>query len=216
MSNYIQFEYKGVLLDLYLPKPALKAHYYSSSSKDIAAAFTEEGIQRPEGVELVARAMLFAADAHASIDHRRKYTGEPYVVHPIAVAEIVKAVPHTSEMIAAAMLHDTIEDTPVTIEQIDAEFGAAVAELVGWLTDVSKPEDGNRQVRKMLDLEHTARAPAAAKTIKIADLIDNTKTIKERDPDFWKVYRHEKMRLLQHALGMGDPVLWKQAWEQCQ
>lgn len=158
------------------------------------------------------RAHGYAAKAHASIDQRRKYTGEPYIVHPVAVA-LVQTVPHTPAMIAAAYLHDVVEDTPVTIEEIEREFGMEVAELVGWLTDVSKPEDGNRKVRKQKDLKHTEQAPAAAKTIKIADLIDNTLTIRDRDPAFWKVYRREKMALLE-VLKEGDPTLWKQAYSQ--
>lgn len=164
--------------------------------------------------ELVERAKAFATAAHASINQRRKYTDEPYVVHPIAVSAIVASVPHTNEMLAAAMLHDVVEDTPVRIEEIESEFGAEVAELVGWLTDVSKPEDGNRRVRKDLDLQHTALAPPDAKTIKIADLIDNTLSIKARDPDFWKPYRHEKLRLLE-VLREGDPTLWAKAYAQC-
>ena len=65
--------------------------------------------------DLEQRALAFARRAHESIDHRRKYTDEPYIVHPIAVAELVKSVPHTPEMVAAAYLHDVVEDTPVTI-----------------------------------------------------------------------------------------------------
>lgn len=164
--------------------------------------------------DLPGRALTFAAAAHAGIDQRRKYTNEPYIVHPIAVAEIVASVDHTEEMLAAAFLHDTVEDTPVTIERIETEFGPVVAELVGWLTDVSKPEDGNRKVRKALDREHTAKAPPAAKTIKLADLIDNTLTIKERDPDFWRPYRHEKLALLE-VLKEGDQALWVRARAQC-
>lgn len=159
------------------------------------------------------RAHEFAAKAHASIDQRRKYTGEPYIVHPEAVAVLVRSVPHTPEMVAAAYLHDVVEDTPVSIEEIEKEFGGKVAELVGWLTDVSNPEDGNRRVRKHKDLEHTAKAPPQAKTIKIADLIDNTLTIRDRDPSFWKVYRREKMALLE-VLKEGDQTLWKQAHSQ--
>lgn len=160
-------------------------------------------------------ALAFAKDAHESIDQRRKYTNEPYIVHPIAVAEIVKTVTHKDEMVAAALLHDTVEDTDTTIEDIDREFGAEVADLVYWLTDVSKPEDGNRKVRKQKDLEHIAKAPAAAKTIKLADLCDNTLTIKEHDPDFWRVYRHEKLRLLE-VLKQGDKTLWDRAAAQCE
>ncbi|VDZ55823.1 bifunctional (p)ppGpp synthetase II/ guanosine-3',5'-bis pyrophosphate 3'-pyrophosphohydrolase [Serratia odorifera] len=61
---------------------------------------------------LVERARRYATKAHAAIDQRRKYTNAPYIVHPQAVVEIVRSVPHTDEMLAAAWLHDTVEDTP--------------------------------------------------------------------------------------------------------
>lgn len=159
---------------------------------------------------LEARALAFARAAHESIDQRRKYTGEPYIVHPVAVAELVRSVPHTPEMIAAAYLHDVVEDTPVTIEAVMAGFGPVVGELVDWLTDVSRPDDGNRRVRKELDRQHLARATPEAKTIKLADLIDNTLTIKARDPQFWRVYRREKLALLE-VLREGDRSLWQKA-----
>jgi len=89
------------------------------------------------------RARAFATAAHAAVKQLRKYTGEPYIVHPAAVAEIVKSVRHTPEMIAAAWLHDVVEDTGVTLEAIESEFGADVTSLVFWLTDQSKPSDGN-------------------------------------------------------------------------
>ncbi len=161
------------------------------------------------------RAKIFAKRAHESIDQRRKYTNEPYFVHPLAVAEIVKSVPHTPEMIAAALLHDTVEDTRVTITEIAEVFGPVVGNLVMWLTDVSRPKDGTREERKAMDRAHIADAPAAAKTIKLADLIDNTKTIKPRDPDFWKIYRREKLLLLD-VLADGDPTLWARARAQCE
>ena len=101
-------------------------------------------------VDMESRALSFATAAHASIDQRRKYTGEPYIVHPVAVAEIVRSVPHTPEMIAAAYLHDVVEDTPVTIAEIESEFGSTISGLVGWLTDVSAPSDGNRRSRMRL------------------------------------------------------------------
>jgi (p)ppGpp synthase/HD superfamily hydrolase len=157
------------------------------------------------------RALIFATRAHDG--QVRKYTGVPYIYHPIAVAEIVRGFPHTEEMIAAALLHDVVEDTPVTIEEIQKEFGDKVAELVGWLTDVSKPEDGNRKVRKQMDLEHIAKAPVDAKTVKLADLIDNTSSIVRHDPDFWRVYRKEKAAVLQ-VLKEGNSMLWQIANEQ--
>lgn len=160
------------------------------------------------------KALIFATRAHEAIDQRRRYTNEPYIVHPIAVAEIVKSVPHTAEMVAAALLHDTIEDTDANPADIVGAFGHEIAGLVYWLTDVSKPSDGTREVRKAIDRAHTAAAPAAAQTIKLADLIDNTKTISKYDPSFWKVYRQEKLLLLE-VLTKGDRTLWERAMEQC-
>jgi (p)ppGpp synthase/HD superfamily hydrolase len=161
--------------------------------------------------DLEARALAFARRAHESVGQKRKYTGEPYIVHPMAVAEIVRSVPHRREMIAAAYLHDVVEDTPVTLEQIRLAFGDSVAELVDWLTDVSRPGDGNRRTRRALDLEHTARAIPEAKTVKLADLIDNSETISSHDPTgFWPVYRRETLALLE-VLREGDATLWKRA-----
>ena len=155
--------------------------------------------------------LKFATTAHG--DQKRKYTNDPYIVHPIAVSEIVKTVAHTDEMVAAALLHDVVEDTDVTLDQIKTKFGSKVAELVGWLTDISRPEDGNRKTRKTLDREHSAEAPADAQTIKLADLIHNTKSIEKHDPHFWKVYKQEKIALL-GVLTKGDPALRKIAQEQ--
>lgn len=158
----------------------------------------------------VERARIFATAAHAAVKQVRKYTGEPYIVHPSEVASIVATVPHTNEMLAAAYLHDTVEDTGVTIEDIRAEFGDAVVELVGWLTDVSKPADGNRAVRKAIDREHTAMAPADAATVKLADLISNSRSILAHDPTFAKVYLEEK-RMLLEVLTRGDTTLMAEA-----
>ena len=107
------------------------------------------------------------------------------------------------------MLHDTVEDTDVTIDNITDHFGDEVAELVGWLTDVSKPEDGNRAHRKAMDRAHIADAPAEAKTIKLADMIDNSNSITTHDPKFAKVYMVEKAMLLE-VLQEGDADLF--AW----
>jgi len=161
-------------------------------------------------IDLETRAHAFAKAAHECIDQRRKYTNEPYIVHPMAVAELVRSIPHTPEMLAAAYLHDVVEDTPVTIHEIREEFGPEVGDLVEWLTDISQPGDGNRRVRKELDRQHLAKATPDAKTIKLADLIDNALTIREHDPQFWKVYRRE-MRALLEVLGEGDATLWRQA-----
>ena len=155
--------------------------------------------------DLILRADKFAKNAHAG--QVRKYTNVPYVMHPRSVAFLVSLVPdHTTEMIAAALLHDVVEDTPITLDEIEAEFGKEVRDLVYWLTDQSKPEDGNRKARKAIDRDHIAKAPAQAQTIKVADLIDNSSSIVQYDPDFARVYMREKEALLD-VLVNADPSL---------
>lgn len=159
------------------------------------------------------RARIFATAAHAAVGQLRKYTNEPYIVHPAEVVSILKTRPHDPEMIAAAWLHDVVEDTGVTIEVIRAEFGSKVSDLVGWLTDVSRPDHGNRAARKAIDRAHTAAAPAEAQTIKLCDLISNTKSIVAHDPEFAKVYLKEKQLLLE-VLTKGDRELYNRASKQ--
>jgi (p)ppGpp synthase/HD superfamily hydrolase len=157
--------------------------------------------------------MEFAVHYHGIIDQRRKYTGEPYIEHPKAVAEIVRTVPYTpakSAMLAAAWLHDVVEDTPATIDEVRGTFGAEIAGLVEMLTNVSRPEDGNRAKRKDIDRRHTALSSREAKTVKLADIIDNTRNIVARDQVFARTYLIEKARLLQ-VLRDGDAALWFQA-----
>lgn len=157
------------------------------------------------------RALLFAFRAHAG--QERKYTSEPYITHPITVANIVKTVYHTPEMVAAALLHDTVEDTNVSFDEIRAEFGVEVERLVFWLTDVSTKADGNRETRKAIDREHYAEAPPDAQTVKVADMIHNTACVSRNDPHFWKVYRREK-ELLLAVLTRADTTLVEIAKEQ--
>ncbi len=163
-------------------------------------------------MNIVTKSKAFATERHAAIGQVRKYTGEPYINHPSSVVELVKSVWHTDAMLAAAWLHDTVEDTETTIDEIEREFGIRVASYVDMLTDVSVPADGNRAVRKAIDREHTAKAHPDAKTIKLADLIDNSRSIVERDPEFAKVYLEEK-RLLLEVLKDGDQTLWNIANE---
>ena len=163
------------------------------------------------GMDIVRKAQVYAMAAHAAVGQKRKYTGEPYIVHPAEVASIVARVPGaTPDMVAAAWLHDVIEDTGCTFTDVHMAFGIDIATMVNWLTDVSKPEDGKRAVRKAIDREHTAQAPAEVQTIKLADLISNSKSIMAHDPEFARVYLEEK-RLLLEVLTKGDPGLHAEA-----
>tara|TARA_X000000950_G_C13887606_1_gene649515 strand:- start:1107 stop:1622 length:516 start_codon:yes stop_codon:yes gene_type:complete len=161
--------------------------------------------------DLLAKAIKFAVEAHG--EQKRKYTNEPYVTHPLAVMKIVQEVPHTTEMLAAAVLHDVVEDTPVELSEIKHEFGPTVASYVEGLTDISRPEDGNRAFRKSIDRDHTAEQSSEVHTIKLADLIHNTISIEEHDPYFYKVYKQEKIELLE-VLTKGDRTLMWRAQQQ--
>lgn len=137
---------------------------------------------------LAEKAFAYAAERHRG--QRRKYTDEPYTVHLEAVAALLREHAVTEpHVIAAAYLHDTVEDTETTISDILRMFGEDVAELVYWLTDA---EVGNRKARTAMASWRLARAPMEAKLIKLADIIDNTRHIAERDAAFAPVFMAEK------------------------
>ena len=142
------------------------------------------------------RALTFATAAHAAVGQKRKYDGEDYIVHPIRVADIVRTYGGSDDQIAAAYLHDVVEDTQVDIDTIRDMFGDTIAELVSDLTDVSCSYDGNRATRKSIDMEHTLCSSVDAQFVKLADILDNSQDIRQADPSFWKVYQKEMLALL--------------------
>ncbi len=169
----------------------------------------EHGITHARSQKLIDFACAYAEKAHG--EQKRKYTGEQYINHPVAVAKIVASVTDDCNMICAALLHDVIEDTDTTWLDLNvAGFGFTIANLVDELTDISTPEDGNRATRKAIDKEHLASASRDAQTIKLADLINNSESILKYDPKFAKVYIKEKRALLK-VLIRGDYTLLKRA-----
>ena len=156
------------------------------------------------------RAREFATKAHAG--QVRKYTDLPYTTHLESVVAILRGAGIEDEAtLAAAWMHDTAEDCGVLISEIRAEFGSDISILVNYLTDCQQSV-GNRAARKTLDRERLSRAPDRAQTIKVADLIDNTSSIVERDPDFAVTYMREKALLLP-LLTKADKGLWLRAAE---
>lgn len=154
----------------------------------------------------------FARVAHAAVGQKRKYTGEDYIVHPAEVANLVRGIGGSSEMIQAAYLHDVVEDTKITVNEISEYFGEEVGSLVHALTDIySDPIWGNREKRKELERNRIARIDPKAQTIKLADLISNTQSIVEYDPDFAKIYLREKAEILK-VMTLGDSRLYAIAW----
>jgi (p)ppGpp synthase/HD superfamily hydrolase len=150
-------------------------------------------------------AKTFALAAHASIGHKRPHSDESYEVHLAEVAALVESVPHTRAMVDAAWLHDVRDDVPgVTQEKLEAKFGRETAAIVDNLSDAGVK--GNRATRKAAERRRLAAAPAADQTVKLADIISNTRTIVERNPRFAQVYVPEKAELVK-VLGRGDPTL---------
>lgn len=155
---------------------------------------------------LTDRAKFFAEVAHAG--QTRKYSDDPYITHPIRVSEIVAHNGGTDDMVAAALLHDVVEDTPVTHDEILDKFGANVGYLVFRLTDVDLSH-GNRKTRKALDRDRIANSCARVQLIKLADFIDNTTSIVQHDPSFAKLYLQEKSQMLDVMDKVKDHPLFK-------
>jgi (p)ppGpp synthase/HD superfamily hydrolase len=170
--------------------------------------------RKEKAMTLVPRAELFAIVHHG--EQLRRYTEEPYWHHPHAVMMILSGLGFREEVLAAALLHDLVEDRDVKPEQIREAFGPDVERLVMEVTDESiKPEHKgkNRKTRKGIDREHLAKASAEGQSIKVADLIDNTTSIVKYDPDFAVVYLREKRELLE-VLTQAHPELLRRAREQ--
>lgn len=161
----------------------------------------------------------FAALAHGT--QRRKYSDELYIHHPIRVMEMCRS--HTDDhcVLAAALLHDVLEDTAVTKEAIQdflrsvmsAEHTARTLQLVVELTDIYTKKNYprlNRRARKSKEAERLSHASADAQTIKYADIIDNATNIFVHDPDFAVVFIQEGKHLL-NKMRNGDPTLFTQA-----
>ena len=138
----------------------------------------------------VARALDFAARKHA--DQRRKGEAkEPYVNHLAEVAWLVAQATEGSDTVAvlAALLHDAIEDTPTTREELEREFGPEVAEIVAEVTDdKSLP----KAERKRLQVESAPSKSARAKLVKIADKTSNLRSIAKSPPMGWDLKRQRE------------------------
>jgi myo-inositol-1(or 4)-monophosphatase len=133
---------------------------------------------KPLDTQLLDRAIVFAVKAHAGTERRGK--GFPYIVHPMEAMEIVATMTPDQELLAAAALHDTVEDTDVTIEQIRAEFGERIASLVAAESDdvvEGVSEEDSWHARKQAAIDRLARAPHDAKMVALGDKLSNMRAI---------------------------------------
>jgi len=162
-------------------------------------------------MNLIARATLFADQAHDG--QLRKFSGLPYISHPMEVMQIVRGVCNDDDVLAAAVLHDVIEDCGVTYTDLMLEFNENIAHLVYQVTNAADDEDGDRIVRAYINRNVMANASADAQTLKLADIISNLSGIDlalECDPAWAKMYLEEKVDMI-NILTRGDATLKKRA-----
>ena len=128
--------------------------------------------------ELLDRAIIFAVKAHADTERRGK--GYPYIVHPMEAVEIVATMTADQELLAAAILHDTVEDTEVTVEQLRTEFGERIASLVADESDVmpeGMTEEASWHQRKQAAIDRLSKASHDAKMVALGDKLSNMRAI---------------------------------------
>jgi (p)ppGpp synthase/HD superfamily hydrolase len=158
-------------------------------------------------MSLILKAVRLAVSAHNG--QFRKYSHRPYVEHPARVAARVAIHPDaTEEMVAAAFLHDVLEDTPLNPEEITRETNTEVLAYVKWMTNRSKIDHptANRAERKRIDRERLAGAPRRVKIIKMIDRLDNLREMDGSAGDFARLYGEESL-LLVEVLKDADPAL---------
>ncbi len=150
-------------------------------------------------LELIQKAYVFAATAHAG---QTRLSGEPYLSHPLAVADTLAQMGFDEPTVAAGLLHDTVEDTKATIEEIEENFGEEVADIVDGVTKISKITFENKEeaqaenIRKMiLAMSHDMRVLM----VKLADRLHNMRTL-----DFQKAYKQK--RIAQETMDIYAPL----------
>lgn len=139
------------------------------------------------------KAIKFAVKAHANSERRGK--GFPYIVHPLEAMSIVASMTPDQELLAAAALHDTVEDTGVSIDDIRSEFGDRVADIVKAESDVfteGLSEEASWHDRKKAAIDRLAAAPLEAKMVAMGDKLSNMRAIwrdyQEKGDELWKIF----------------------------
>lgn len=159
----------------------------------------------PEGIELIQKAYVYSATAHAGQVRR---SGEPYLSHPLEVANILAEMRMDEATIAAGLLHDTVEDTKATIEEIDDEFGEKVADIVDGMTKISQMTFDTKEQAQAENIRKMILAMAEdirVLIVKLADRLHNMRTLAFMPPQKQKLISQETMDIyapLANRLGL--------------
>ncbi|WP_067821340.1 HD domain-containing protein [Actinomadura kijaniata] len=144
---------------------------------------------------------------------QRRPTGAPYLEHLLEALEVlVRGAGVTDpDMLAAALLHDVVEDTDATVADVEAEFGEGVAELVDWLTKppAAGPDRQAKRAAKAAYLRRLGDAPERAVLVKLADRVSNVQTLDRMAPDFQRRYYAETIT---YILPLAEPHPWFAGW----
>ena len=159
-----------------------------------------------EDVSLIRKAWAFCVQHH---EGQMRASGEPYIIHPLEVAEVLAEMRLDSTAIAAGLLHDSVEDTPATNEEIAAQFGDQVAHIVEGVTKIDKIQFANREDRQAENVRKMLLAMVSdvrVVLIKLADRLHNMRTLEHLKPDRQEAIARETLDIyapLAHRLGMG-------------
>ncbi len=159
-----------------------------------------------EDISLIRKAWEFCVRHH---EGQMRASGEPYIIHPLEVAEVLAEMKMDATAIAAGLLHDSVEDTPATNEEIEAEFGDQVAHIVEGVTKIDKIQFANREDRQAENVRKMLLAMVSdvrVVLIKLADRLHNMRTLEHLQPDRQEAIARETQDIyapLAHRLGMG-------------
>jgi len=169
----------------------------SATLDDVLEAFTGH---HPEGdVDLLKRAHVWAAKAHSG---QKRKTGDPYITHPVAVAHMLAEYGLDEPTIAAALLHDTVEDTSLSLEEIRTEFGNEVAQLIDGVTKLDRVRYSNREQAQAASIRKMVVAMAQdvrVLIIKLFDRLHNMRTVSALRPE-------KRVRVARETLDVYAPL----------
>lgn len=191
MEGFKERDYTDNVVDKY--------HTYDELVKNILQSGKDYDMKAIE------KAYLFANKAHAG---QKRKSGEPYIVHPISVADILVSLGMDTDSVVSALLHDVVEDTPVTLEEIEDKFGSTVAQIINGLTKLSKigfktkEEHQAENIRRMLI---ATNKDIRVLIIKLADRLNNMRTLSAMYPQKQRDIARETMEIyapLAHRMGI--------------